>query len=279
MARRLNYGSHSTLSEYENGARMPSEIVVEGYERLLRLESGTLAEILEKANIDRHGDAWARRRVHLPPRFPGADEPAYGPVYGPAVGPAYRSADNGLNGGSPGSAGYGAASATTTASTPAVSASAASAASAAAAATMAVARMADSPWPEEPVVDGSDPDAAGCSPDAVTVHSRRIALNERRTVVGHVELRYSSRARAAWCRFEGYGFLDHLAGRRDDVRVVVEILRHSDGTRVTTIEPYCFDYVWGDLVVVDSGPFQARASVVVGDETVAAGETDSRQLA
>jgi transcriptional regulator with XRE-family HTH domain len=213
-ARRLNYASHSVLSEYENGARMPSESVVEGYERLLRLEPGTLTGVLEDANIERHGDAWAKRRVHVP-----------------------------------------AAAAADVTATPA------------------------SPFPEQPVADGSDPDAAGCSADAVTVHSRRIALTERRTVIGHVELRYNSRTRAAWGRFEGYGFLDHLAGRGDPVEIVVEVLRHSDGARVSTKEQYCFDYVWGELVTVDSGLFQARATVLIGDRAVARGETDARRLA
>lgn len=220
MAKRLNYGSHSTLSEYENGARMPSELVVRGYERLLGLATGTLVDEWEAANVERHGDAWTRRRPHLPAQL-STLEPSDQPVRATAA----------------------------------------------------------SPWPEEPVADGSDPDAAGCSADAVTVHARRIALAERRTVIGHVELRYSSRARAAWGRFEGYGLLDHIAGRGDDVHVVVEVLRHSDGTRLATREPYCFDYLWSDLVVADAGMFQARATVLIGDRTVAAGETDTRRLA
>jgi len=74
MAQRLNYGSHSTLSEYEKGARMPSEAVVEGYERLLQLKPGTLMAILEAANIERHGDAWTKRRIHLPPQHVDTNE-------------------------------------------------------------------------------------------------------------------------------------------------------------------------------------------------------------
>ena len=58
MARRLNYHSHSVLSEYENGAKMPSETVVEGYEQVLALEPGSLLKILETANIAQLGDAW-----------------------------------------------------------------------------------------------------------------------------------------------------------------------------------------------------------------------------
>jgi len=232
MARRLNYGSHSTLSEYENGARMPSEIVVEEYERLLQLAAGTLTRMLEAANIERHGDAWARRRVHLPLRLVPAEEPA---------------ADQVRPGPSP----------TADASRWSVAAS---------------------PWPRQPVADGADPDAAGCSADAITAHSRRIALTERRTVIGHIELRYCPRSRAAWGRFEGFGYLDHLAGQRNDVRIIVEVLRCSDSTRLATSEQYCFDYMWSDLVTVDSGRFQARATVIIDDEAVAAGETDAQKL-
>jgi transcriptional regulator with XRE-family HTH domain len=226
MARRLNYGSHSTLSEYENGVRMPSETVVEGYERLLCLEVGALTVVLEEANLERHGDAWIRRRIHLPVQLSGEATAtgAIAPVTGrPGVVPA-------------------------------------------------------SPWPIEPVADGSDPDAAGCSVDAVTLHARRIAFTRRRIIIGQVELRYCARAGATWGRFEGYGYLDHLAKERDDVQVVIEILRHSDGTTIATKEQYCFDHLWSDLLVADSGMFQAGVTVLIGHEAVGVGETDCLAL-
>jgi transcriptional regulator with XRE-family HTH domain len=210
MARRLNYGSHSTLSEYENGVRMPSEMVVEGYERLLGLKVGALTETLEAANLERHGDAWVRRRAHLPLQLP--DD--------------------------------------------------------------ATGVLAESPWPQQPVADGSDPDAARCSNDAVTVHARRIALAQRRIIIGQVELRFSARAGATWGRFEGYGYLDRLADKHGDVHVIVKIMRHSDGALIATKEQYCFDHLWSDLLVADEGPFRAGATVLVGNEAVAAGETD-----
>lgn len=221
MARRLNYGSHSTLSEYENGARMPSEQVVEGYERLLCLQAGSLATVLEAANLERHGDPWIRRRVHLPVRFIDQTTP-------PAT------------------------------NWPAVASRA----------------LGESPWPRQPVADGSDPDAAGCSVDAVTLHARRIAYTKRRIIIGHVELRYSARGGAMWGRFQGYGFLDHLAEQRDDVQIVIEILRHSDGVSISTKEQYCFDHLWSDLLVSDWGRFQATATVQLGREAVGVGATD-----
>jgi hypothetical protein len=69
MAERLNYRSHTTLSSHERGAVMPTEEAVKGYEQVLGLEPGVLAEVLENARIERHGDAWAKRRVHLPAEF------------------------------------------------------------------------------------------------------------------------------------------------------------------------------------------------------------------
>jgi hypothetical protein len=49
---------------------MPTDEVVRSYEQLLDLEAGSLAGILENARIERHGDAWAKRRVRLPADLP-----------------------------------------------------------------------------------------------------------------------------------------------------------------------------------------------------------------
>jgi hypothetical protein len=218
MARRLNYGSHSVLSEYENGAKMPSEMIVEFYEQVLVLTPGTLTEILAAANVARHGDAWPKRRTHVP-------------------GIARSS------GGIP-----------------------------------STANAAASPWPSTPVADGADPDQAGCSGDAITIHSRRIALADARSIVGQIELRFSPSRYAAWGRFKPYSLLDHLAGQHDSVDIVVEVVRNSDGMCVSYRQTYAFDLHWGDLLVGDGGLFQARAAVMLGNGLVACGETDWRSL-
>jgi transcriptional regulator with XRE-family HTH domain len=214
MARRLNYHSHSVLSEYENGAKMPSETVVEGYEQVLALSPGTLTTILETANIAQHGDAWPKRRTHVP------------------------------------------SIARSSAGIP------------------STANAAASPWPPTPVVDGADPDQAGCSWDAITIHSRRIALADERSIVGHIELRFSRLRHAAWGRFKGYALLDHLAARQESVDILVEVVRRSDGKRISYRQAYAFDFHWGDIVVGDAGLFQARAAVLVADSSIARGETD-----
>src|SRR5262249_18326338 len=69
MAKRLGYHSHTTLSTYERGAVMPTEEAVQNYERGLGLGPDTLLSILESARIERHGDAWPKRRLRLPPEF------------------------------------------------------------------------------------------------------------------------------------------------------------------------------------------------------------------
>ncbi len=251
MAKHLNYGSHSTLSEYENGARMPSETVTEGYERVLHLPPGTLMSMLEEANIERHGDAWAKRRIHVPLQFPQVQFPQ---VQFPQA--RFPPADEQVSNGH----GW------THARSVRLGASVLSA--------IGPGAVPASPFPEQPVADGSDPDAAGCSPDAITVHARRLALTKTRTVVGHIELRYCARAKAAWGRFEGYHSLDHLATGDSEVHIVIDIERQADATRLTTVEPYCFDFMWGNLLTVDSGAFRASASVLIADEAVATGETD-----
>jgi transcriptional regulator with XRE-family HTH domain len=236
MARLLRYGSHSSLSEYENGARMPSESVVQAYERLLQLKAGTLTAVLEAANLERHGDAWAKRRVHLPVQF-----------LGPPTGTSEYPRGALIGGGPP----------TPRATT--VGGAAVTPASA---------------FAEEPVVDGSDPDAAGCSPDAITVHARRIARYSNHVVLGHIELRYCARAGAVWGRFEGYASLNHLAERERTVEIVIESERQTDGIRVGTREPYCFDLMWGNLLVADRGAFRAHVSVLLDGQMIAAGQTD-----
>src|SRR6266566_424591 len=69
MASRLGYNSHTTLSSYERGAVMPTDEVVQGYEKVLSLEPGALVSLLEEARVERHGDTWAKRRIHVPTEF------------------------------------------------------------------------------------------------------------------------------------------------------------------------------------------------------------------
>jgi len=140
-------------------------------------------------------------------------------------------------------------------------------------------REAASPWPAVPVVDGADPDEAGCSPDARTAHARRIALRGKRRIVGVVELRYSPAAHAAWGRFEGYPLLKQLAMTGTEVKIIVDVVRERDGRRGPFEQEYSYDYHWGDLVLTGSGRFYACASIEFSNQQIAYGETDRIELA
>lgn len=134
-----------------------------------------------------------------------------------------------------------------------------------------------SPWPPVAVADGADPDAAGCGVDAVTVRARRIALDQRRLILGQIELRFSPSTGAAWARFEGYLSLDHLA-RTHEADVLIETVR-GDGATTAFRDRYAFDYVWTDLLCVDSSTLQATATLFFDGTNVATAHTEPILLA
>ena len=140
------------------------------------------------------------------------------------------------------------------------------------------AALAESPWPAQPLEDGSDPDRAGCGPDAMTAHARKVAITDTVTIIGQVELRYSPSKGAAWARFEGYGSLDHLANKH---KADIELLTHRDADHASTAfrYGYCFDYHWSDLLLTGNGPVYAEANVYLDGQLVAHGETDHVALA
>lgn len=133
------------------------------------------------------------------------------------------------------------------------------------------------PWPQQEVADGADPEQAGCSADATTVHARKVALADSRRIIGQVELRYSRRRRAAWGRFAGFPGLDHLARERDVV-IVVGIRREPDDGRDEFVMEYCFDDHYSSLLVTRRTPVHAYVRVLVDGEQVAYGETDRLEL-
>jgi hypothetical protein len=131
------------------------------------------------------------------------------------------------------------------------------------------------PWPAQAVADGADPEDSLCYMDARTVAARKISLTTRRQIVGIVELRYCERQGATWGRFRGSEGLDRIAIHRHQVDATVEVVRDSDGLRMSfTPKEYPFDNQWCDLVVTDGGLFYACATVFFDGETVAYGQTD-----
>lgn len=133
------------------------------------------------------------------------------------------------------------------------------------------------PWPVQPVEDGADPEQAGCSADAVTVHACKVARHDARMMVGQLELRYSPRKHAAWGRFQGFPHLDHLAGEQE-VRLVVGVARERDGRRQEYEIGYAFDWHYGDLLRTGRGPVHAFVRVLADGVEIAAGATEPRTL-
>ena len=186
LANQLGYQSHTTLSGYERGAVMPTETVVEGYERLLGLTSGSLMTVLEEACTQRHGDAWTKRRVHLPTQFvspaiePDSDEV---PVASPRLFRRW-----GLIAGV---VGLVVVAGAVTAATFASSDSPSRGATPIASPTLIVVPGA---------VDGADPKVTGCATGATTADSVDV-FDPPEHLIGVLELRYSAACGTSWGRF------------------------------------------------------------------------------
>ena len=135
-----------------------------------------------------------------------------------------------------------------------------------------------SPWPRQDVVDGADPMAADCYVDSITVAVSKVAMTDKRHIIGELELRYCRDKQAAWGRFKGTEGLDKLAVYRHVVDVVVGIIRDSDGKRLGFQVDYAFDYHWGDLLTMDHSKFRAWVIIRFDGTEVAYGETERIQL-
>jgi len=127
-------------------------------------------------------------------------------------------------------------------------------------------------WPEQPAADGSEPESAGCAVDAATVMARKVSQSDRQLLLGQIELRHSASRRAVWGRFEAYGTLEHLA-RIQSVEIQVEIIRSSDAARVIAREPFCFDYHWCNMLLLDKSSCHAEATIFVDGRSIGQGST------
>jgi hypothetical protein len=127
-------------------------------------------------------------------------------------------------------------------------------------------------WPEQPAADGSEPESAGCGADAATLTARKVSQSDRQLLLGQIELRHSASRHAVWGRFEGYGTLEHLA-RTQSVEIQVEIVRYSDAARITARDPFCFDYHWCNMLILDKSPVRAEALIFVNDQLIGQGST------
>ena len=225
MARRLNYNSHSMLSSYEKGSVMPSDAVVEGYERVLGLQ-GELTRVLEEARVDRHGDAWAKRRAHFPAPGVPLDATSEEPP------PVWRL------------------------SRPRPVIVTASVLGLAALAALV------NPWdkPPEPkaaasafgsiqVRDGADPEDSGCARDPGVVLLDTTEVDYEGLPAGSAQLKYSPACGVSWPRFEPFtrGKIPTHAA------IHVDLVRPDDGDQRTAFEaPFVGEPVFGNVLLSTS---------------------------
>jgi transcriptional regulator with XRE-family HTH domain len=228
LAKQLGYHSHTTLSSYERGAVMPTDEVVTGYERILGLSPGTLRDVLESARIERHGDAWAKRRVHIPTEFapvapvevkppdeleqPSAPSPKPWrsrrrmAIAGGVIVAGILALVIGLLVGQPGSA--------------------------------------HTAGVVSGVQDGRDPSVTGCSADGVTVDSVNV-YDPPEHLVGVLQLRSSSRCGTSWPRFVPVATL----ALKPKLTLEFDVYRPADGASAKYAVTYDGLDAYGNMLI------------------------------
>jgi transcriptional regulator with XRE-family HTH domain len=207
MAKQLGYHSHTTLSSYERGAVMPTDEVVAGYKRILGLSAEILVEILEAARIERHGDAWAKRRLHIPTEVI-AEQPAE----------AEQSEETEESQAKTRRARW----------RPGRWQLIAGGAIVLGLAGLVVGLLVIQPGPSASTVsgvqDGKDPSVTGCAADGVTVNSVNV-YDPPEHLVGVIQLRSSARCGTSWGRFAP----EPTIATKPTLTLEIDIYRPADG--------------------------------------------------
>ena len=223
LAKQLGYHSHTTLSSYERGAVMPTDEAVTGYERVLGLGPGSLITVLEEARIERHGDAWAKRRVHIRPEFV---EPQQAEVAVDSVPPRRtrwrpgRWVVIGL------------------------------AMIAVAAVVLGVRLVVDHLGAAHTAVtligvrDGSDPTVTGCKPSGVTVDSVNV-YDPPEHLVGVLQLRSSAPCGTSWARFVP----EPTLATSPQLILELDVYRPADGASAKFRVSYDGNYAYGNMLI------------------------------
>jgi transcriptional regulator with XRE-family HTH domain len=204
MAKRLGYNSHTTLSSHERGAVMPTDEAVTGYERVLDLTPGALTSVLEDARIERHGDVWAKRRLHLPSDFVGKDSGPPGSKRTERSPRWRRSRWLMIAAGAVilGSATFISVDLLVGSHKPAHAAAS----------------------PVVGVQDGADPSVTGCATGAVTANSVNV-YDPPEHLVGILQLRSSARCGTSWGRFVPSAAL----ATKPTLTLEIDVYRPADG--------------------------------------------------
>jgi hypothetical protein len=175
---------------------MSTDEAVTGYERVLGLPPGTLTGVLEQARIERHGDAWAKRRVHIPVEF-APPEPVGAEPSGKALEAESPVAEQAAPPTPPRRARWWTSRRVVIASSVAMLALVGLVVGLLASQPKTSARTAAS---ISGVEDGKDPSVTGCAADGVTVDSVNV-YDPPEHLVGVLQLRSSPRCGTSWPRF------------------------------------------------------------------------------
>lgn len=228
MAKQLGYHSHTTLSSYECGAVMPTDEAVAGYERILGLAPGTLVDVLESARIERHGDAWTKRRVHIPTEFaavePAEAKPPDEPEDSPAPLPKPRRPRRRM----------------------AIAGGVVVAGILALIVSLLVGQpgSAHSAGVVSGVQDGSDPSVTGCAADGVTVDSVNV-YDPPEHLVGVLQLRSSPRCGTSWPRFVPVATL----ALKPKLTFELDVYRPADGASAKYAVTYDGLDAYGNMLI------------------------------
>ena len=115
------------------------------------------------------------------------------------------------------------------------------------------------PGMADPIADGSDPNRAGCGPDAVTMALAHVHFPADQ-LSGDIELRYSPHCRAAWARFEPAAGWNPGAG----TMVTVWTIRPADqATQSYTVE-FGGETIIGNMLMTARGCVAAELTIAKG---------------
>lgn len=111
----------------------------------------------------------------------------------------------------------------------------------------------------DPIADGSDPNRAGCGPDAVTLATTNVHFPTDQ-LSGEVDLRYSPHCHAAWGRFEPESGWNPGPG----TMVTVWTIRPADqATQSYTVE-FGDEAIIGNMLMTAHGCVAAEVSMTRG---------------
>jgi transcriptional regulator with XRE-family HTH domain len=279
LAKRLHVGA-STLSDYEQDRRIPSDALLTAYENALGRPADELGALRRSTLAERARDSSPAAGGAPDPQPAPADDAA-DPYPTPAMPDPPAGGRTGLDGDvhaatSPArrrlvahsvvAALIGAVLALTAQDVVPVLWRVVAGDSTAVAATRR-----PSPVPHAVVEDGSDPHDTGCDADGRNISAVNIdAPGSYHLVVGQAIIRYSAACGAVWARFEPTPVLDRVAAKS---QITLAAVRPVDGRHLTLTAPYEDAMMWGNMLLTSTGC--VTVSVTVSSSSLPAPVTAS----